>query len=142
MSRPKRTIWAYRYRLMPPQTPDRLHKIKALLAQESREAARRKGVWQGRVVVEDRASHILVLSDSPDLDLQVNQRLEDALRAIDAAFAVTVPLAVTNGRTYTSVARAVRMPAKKAVTKAARKPAKQAAPKPAPKSARTDAQKK
>ena len=104
MSRPARTIWAYRYRLMPPQSPDRLHKIRALLAQESREAVRRNGVWQARVVVEDRASHILVLSDSPDLDLQVNQRLEDALRAIDAAFAVTVPLAVTNERAYTSVA--------------------------------------
>ncbi len=94
MSLPPRVIWAYTYRLVPPQSAERLHKVKAMLAHEHREAVARDGTWEGRMVVDDRVAHILVLSDSPDLDLDVNKRLEAELRAIDSGFAVTVPLAV------------------------------------------------
>lgn len=94
MTRPSPVIWAYTYRLVPPQPASKLRAVKALLAKEHRAAKQRAAVWEGRLVVDERIAHILVLSDSPNLDHEVNQRLEDALRAIDAGFAVTVPLAV------------------------------------------------
>ncbi len=97
MSLPPRPIWAYSYSLVPPQSADRLRRVKALLEKEKRAAVGRAGLWEGRLVVDERVSHILVLSDTPDLDHAVNKRLEAELRAIDAEFAVTVPLAVDDG---------------------------------------------
>jgi hypothetical protein len=94
MSLPPRIIWAYTYRLTPPQSAARLRKVKALLVQEHREAVLREGTWEGRMVVDERVAHILVLSDSPDLGRDVNKRLEAEFRAIDSGFAVTVPFAV------------------------------------------------
>jgi hypothetical protein len=87
-------IWAYSYRLVPPQPAEILRKVKTLLDREHRDATKRDATWEGRFVVDERIAHILVLSDSPDLDLAVNHRIEAALRAIDAGYAVTVPLAV------------------------------------------------
>lgn len=94
MSLPPRVIWAYTYRLTPPQSASRLRKVKAMLVEEHREAVLREGTFEGRMVVDERVAHILVLSDSPDLDRDVNKRLEAELRAIDSGFAVTVPFAV------------------------------------------------
>lgn len=91
MSTPPRAIWAYTYRLTPPQSAERLRKVKAMLAKEHREAVARDGMWEGRMVVDERVANILVLSDSPDLDREVNRRLEAELRAIDSGFAVTLP---------------------------------------------------
>lgn len=91
MSLPPRGVWAYTYRLTPPQSAERLRKVKKLLALEHREAVARDGTWEGRMVVDDRVADILVLSDSPDLDRDVNRRLEAELRAIDSGFAVTLP---------------------------------------------------
>lgn len=91
MSTPPRAIWAYTYRLTPPQSAERLRKVKAMLAREHREAVARDGTWEGRMVVDERVANILVLSDSPDLDRDVNRRLEAELRAIDSGFAVTLP---------------------------------------------------
>ncbi len=90
-----RTIWAYSYRLVPPQSAATLRKIKTILEREHRDAEAQHATWEGRLVSDERIAHILVLSESPDLDLAVNHRIEDALRAIDAGFAVTVPLAVS-----------------------------------------------
>ena len=44
-----------------------------------------------------------MVSDSPDQDLDVNQRLETALRGADVAFALTVPMAVTDDPVPASV---------------------------------------
>ncbi len=94
MSPPTRPIWAYTYRLVPPQSPERLRRIKALLEHEGRQAVLRDGTWKGQLVVDERVANILVISDSPKLDHEANVRLEAELRAIDAGFAVTVPLEV------------------------------------------------
>lgn len=95
MTQPPRTLWAYTYRLDPPQTVTRLKAVRALLEREHAAALERTGTWEGRLVVDDRISHILVLSDSPQLDGEVNRRLESELRALDAAFALTVPMAIS-----------------------------------------------
>lgn len=87
-------IWAYTYRLEPPQPPARLKAVKVLLEREHAAAAARAGTWEGRLVADDRVSHILVLSDSPDLTSEPNRRLEIALQSIEARFSLTVPMVV------------------------------------------------
>ena len=94
MTDPPRTIWAYRYQLVPPQPPDRLKRVKAMLDKEHIAARQRQGTWEGRLVADDRIADLLVLSDSPDLDLDVNRRIEAALKALDVGFSLTVPMAV------------------------------------------------
>jgi hypothetical protein len=87
-------IWAYAYRLEPAQSASRLKEIKALLAQEQQTAKARNGTWEARLVTDDRVSHILVLSDTPDLTGEANRRLEQALQAISTKFNLTVPMVV------------------------------------------------
>jgi hypothetical protein len=87
--------WAYAYQIVPPQPEDRLRAVKALLDHEGAHAKVQQRTWAGRFVVEQQVTHILVVSDSPDQDLDVNQRLETALRGAEVGFALTAPLAVT-----------------------------------------------
>ncbi len=87
-------MWAYTYRLDPPQSAARLKAIKTLLEREHVTAKERSGTWEGRFVTDDRVSHILVLADTPNLTSEANRRLEDALKAIDARFNLTVPMVV------------------------------------------------
>lgn len=87
-------IWAYTYRLDPPQPAARLKGVRLLLEREHAAAAERAGTWEGRLVADDRVSHILVLSDTPDLTSEANRRLEIALQLIDARFVLTVPMVV------------------------------------------------
>jgi hypothetical protein len=91
-------IWAYTYRLDPPQFASRLRSVRSVLAGEHAAARERAGMWEGRLVTDDRVSHILILSDSPDLTGEANQRLELALRALDATYVLTVPMIVPVGR--------------------------------------------
>ncbi len=96
MTEPPRTIWAYSYQLVPPQPADRLKRLKAMLDKEHIAARQRQGTWEGRLVADERIADILVLSDSPDLDLEVNRRIEATLKALDVDFALTVPMAVAD----------------------------------------------
>jgi hypothetical protein len=50
--------------------------------------------WEGRLVLEDRVAHILVIASSPDLTRGVNRRIEAELARMGAGFTVTVPLAI------------------------------------------------
>jgi hypothetical protein len=50
--------------------------------------------WSGRLVREQRVTHILVVSDSPEQNLEVNHRIEAALRDLEAGFSVTSSMAV------------------------------------------------
>ncbi len=87
-------IWAYTYQIVPPQPAAKLKHLKVLLEAEHAEAARRSDKWEGRLVADDRITHLLVLAESADLDREVNRRIESELRSLDARFSVTVPLAV------------------------------------------------
>lgn len=92
-----KTVWAYAYEFDPPQPEDRLRAVRALLEREHRRAAEGESTWEGRFVRENRVTHILVVTDSPDQGREVNRRLEAGLKAIAAGFAITVPLAVDEG---------------------------------------------
>jgi hypothetical protein len=90
-----KAIWAYAYQIVPPQPEDRLRSIKTLLDHENTDARRGARTWAARVVLERQVTHILVVSDSPEQDREVNRRLEAALQELDAGFSITVPLPVT-----------------------------------------------
>src|ERR1044072_7930981 len=89
-----KTKWAYDYRIVPAQPEDRLRTIRALLDQEHSDARRRARTWEGRLVFEEQVTHILVVSDSPDQDREVNRRLGLALNELRAEFLLTAPMAV------------------------------------------------
>lgn len=95
-SPPPRTIWAYGYEIAPPMSPDRLRSIERLLEEEQSNAKRRDRTWASRFVVDERITHILVVSDSPDQHLDINRRLEGELKKLAAAFSITSPVAVVD----------------------------------------------
>jgi hypothetical protein len=90
----KKTVWAYAYQIVPPQPEDRLHTIRALLDRESIDARTRTRTWEGRLVAEEHVTHILIVSDSPEQNLEVNGRVEAKLRELEAGFSITVPMAI------------------------------------------------
>ncbi len=97
MARPKRSkppkpIWAYAYELVPPQAEDRLGPIKPVLDHEQAEARRGARTWVGSVVLERQVTHILVVSDSPEQNREVNRRLEAKLKELKAGFSITAPM--------------------------------------------------
>ena len=91
---PPRRAWAYAYEIVPPQTEDRLRTVQALLEAEGVRARRDARTWEGRFVHEEQVTHILVVSDTAEQDLEFNQRLEAELRALEAPFSLTAPMAV------------------------------------------------
>jgi len=89
-------MWAYGYEINPSLARDRLSIIESLLDEEhfSRKLGGRR--WSGRLVTEEQVTHILVVSDSPEQDLDVNHRLEVELQRVEAVFSVTAPLMVAD----------------------------------------------
>lgn len=92
----RKSVWAYAYRIEPPRTPNRLGPVAAILEREQKNAGAGSRTWQGRLVSEEHVTHILVVSDSPAQDLEVNRRLEAAFRAMDLGFTLTAPLPVAD----------------------------------------------
>ena len=90
----KKSVWAYAYQIQPPRTPDRLDSVEAILEREQEDAGAGSRTWQGRLVAAEHVTHILVVSDSPAQDLEVNRRLEAAFRSIDLGCTLTAPMPV------------------------------------------------
>lgn len=91
---PEKTLWAYAYQIVPPQVEGQMEAIRALLEEEhlkSRSAAR---TWAGRLVSEERVTHILVVTDSPDQSREINRQIEHGLKQLKAAFTLGPPVAV------------------------------------------------
>ena len=89
-----KAIWAYAYQIVPPQSDHRLRALEAILEQEHRDARREARTWAGRIVPEQQITHILVVSDNPEQDRDVNRRLENELKELNAEFSITLPMAV------------------------------------------------
>ena len=89
-----RSLWAYAYQIVSPQSLKRLGTVRALLNDES--AAARGGArsWGGRLVLGRRATRILIVSDTPGRNHSIDRRLEAEIERLDAAFSVTEPLEV------------------------------------------------
>jgi len=86
--------WVYAYQIEPPQPDARFHKIKALLGKAHLAARRAARMWTGRIVVETRVSHILIVSDSPSRLRAVNRALEKELKRLGLRFLVNEPVPV------------------------------------------------
>lgn len=89
-----KSLWAYAYQLTPAVPSNRLRRLEPLLDRGRTEAALRTRTWQGRLVVERQVTHILIVSDSPDQDGEINRALEAELRQMQAEFSLTAPMAV------------------------------------------------
>ena len=89
-----RSLWAYAYRIVPPQPSRRLGPIRSLLKDETAAARGSVRTWSGRLVLERRATHILIVSDTSGRNHSINRLLEAELERLEAAFTVTEPLAV------------------------------------------------
>lgn len=93
-SPPEKTLWAYAYQIVPPQPEHRLASIRALLDREHTSAKAGSHTWEGRLVLEQQVTHILVVSDSLEHGQASSQRLEAALGGLHAGFVITAPLAI------------------------------------------------
>jgi hypothetical protein len=89
-----KAVWAYGYEIVPPQTEERLNTIRQLLDSEHSEAKRSARTWRGKVVLEKRVTHILVVSDSAEQNREINQKLEAELKALKVGFSITAAMAV------------------------------------------------
>lgn len=91
-----RTLWAYGYEIIPPQGDDPMKEIGTFLSMEHENAKRTGHVWAGRMVREQRVTHIMVVSDSPDQAGGVNRRLESRLERLKAGYSLSAPMAVSD----------------------------------------------
>jgi hypothetical protein len=88
-------LWAYAYKIVPPQPSQKLGTIRTLLKDETAVAKDTARTWSGRLVLEDDATHILIVSDDVrGRDDSINRDLETELQRLDAVYSVTEPLAV------------------------------------------------
>ena len=89
-----RTLWAYAYQIVPSKAVDYLKEIETLLDEEHRQAREKARTWRGQLISEEQVTHILVVSDSPDQNTDVNQRIEGRLKQLKTAFSRTEPLPI------------------------------------------------
>ncbi len=89
-----RQLWAYAYRVVPPPPTDGLGQIRKLLDSENAFAFEHARAWSAQLVLGQRSTQILVVSDTPEQDRPVNHRLELALERLDARYRVTDPVAI------------------------------------------------
>jgi len=88
-------LWAYSYKIVPPQPSQGLGTIRALLKDEAVVAQGSARTWSGRLVQEPDATHILIVSDDiRGRDHFINRQIEAELQRLDVTYVVTEPLAV------------------------------------------------
>jgi hypothetical protein len=76
--------------------PSHLRALERLLEDEQSNAKREARTWSSRFVIDERVTHILVVSDSADQGLDINRRLESELARLKAAYSVTPPVALAD----------------------------------------------
>lgn len=90
-----RELWAYAYRIVPPPAEHELGALQSLLNHEHAAALGRARTWTGKLVREQRVTHILVVSDSLDQHREINRLLEERLKRGHGAFSLTAPMSIT-----------------------------------------------
>ena len=79
---------------MPPPPVEGLGALRRVLDQENAIAFEHARAWAAQLILEQRSTQILVVSDSPAQNRAVNQRLEGELKRLDAPYRVSDPVAV------------------------------------------------
>lgn len=88
------TLWAYAYEVLPPQPSAEWAELRALLDEEHAAAEREGRRWTGKLVYKQLVTHLLVVSDHPDQDRDINRRVEEWLKVVSPAYSMTVPKAL------------------------------------------------
>lgn len=89
------TLWAYAYEVVPPHPSAEWAELRALLDEEHAAAGREGRRWTGKLVYKQLVTHLLVVSDHPDQDRDINHRVEEWLKPVSPAFSITAPKALT-----------------------------------------------
>jgi hypothetical protein len=80
--------------MVPPPPTDGLGKIRKLLDSENASAFEHARAWAAQLILEQRSTQILVVSDSPAQDSTVNHRLKAELEQLHAHYRVTDPIEI------------------------------------------------
>lgn len=94
MTSAERTLWVYGYEMIPPQPEQQITAIRHMLDRENNEAKQTARAWTARLVTRQQATHILIVSTTPELDLELNRKLEAELKTLGSQFVVTVPMPI------------------------------------------------
>ena len=87
-------LWAYAYLILPRQARHRLTTIRTMVKDENHAAEQDVRIWTGRLVLERRITHLLIVSDSPTQSRGINRRLASELKRLKAEFFLTKPMAI------------------------------------------------
>jgi hypothetical protein len=90
-----KTLWAYGYEMVSPHPDGRIADIRELLERQNAVAALGGRTWSARLVTT-RLVHVLVVSESPQLDTDINRALEQELTHLGVHFLVTAPMRVSD----------------------------------------------
>ncbi len=90
------SLWAYAYEILPPQASSRLGTIRTLLKEETLVARAATRTWSGRLVLRRRATNILIVSDAPERNRAINQRIEAEVQRLEATFTLTEALSMAD----------------------------------------------
>jgi hypothetical protein len=90
-----RPLWAYGYEMVAPHPAGCMAEIRGVLDRQNAEAARAGRTWAARLVTT-RLVHVLIVSGSPELDLDVNCELEAELAGLGVRYLVTLPMQVSD----------------------------------------------
>lgn len=93
-STPDASLWTYAYELRPPHAVRRMKAIRALLQEANGGATKEDRKWTARLVLENQVTHLLIVSDTPERDRDINRRIEGALKELDVRYSVTPPMPV------------------------------------------------
>jgi hypothetical protein len=92
----QRALWAYSYQIVPPRLEDEMADIHTFLEEEQSEARRSARTWVGKLVREQKVTHILIVTDSPDQSADANRELEGRLKRLKLEYNRTAPMAVSD----------------------------------------------
>jgi len=87
-------LWAYAYDITLPEPEVHLPTIQELLERRRAEAVAHARKWAAQVVVDPQVTRILVVSDSPEQDQEINRSIEAELATSNATWVVTEPMEV------------------------------------------------
>ena len=89
-------LWAYGYEMVAPHPEDRMPEIRDLLERQNGDAAREGRTWTARLVAR-RVMHVLIVSANPEMDVDINRKLEAELTELGIRYFMTVPMRVIDG---------------------------------------------